>query len=282
MRKIYLLVASAFIGATSFGQTNLSYESPATNPYTGNGIPEVSQSAGWGIGIYQVVSGDATDGDYSAELETVSNPNFAAVGLPTTMPGATLQSVAGALPSNGANIVGSVDIKADLLAGDTALIIFEVYDTLAAGLSDDVLLYSGSLFVTQSVTTWQTVPLSMIAIPGATGTANEFYFGGMSGYEQLTTGSTLQLDNWVIEGLLGVEKIEVKNSFAAFPNPATDVLNITAAEAIESVSVLSLDGKVVSVTKGGKVDVSNLTTGVYIYEATTVNGAKAINKFVKK
>ncbi len=280
MRKIYLLVASAFIGATSFGQTNLSYEEAVTHP-AAPVVPEVGVTAGWQAGIY-TQSTDASHGDFSIELTTVNNPAFASQGLNPTQPGQIFQSVTGSFDNNGANITGSVDFKADLLAGDTALIIFEIYDTLAAGISDDVLLYSGSLFVTQSVTTWTTQALSMQQIPGATGTANEFYFGGLSGFNQLTVGSTLQLDNWVIEGLLGVEKIEVKNSFVAFPNPATDVLNITAAEAIESVSVLSLDGKVVSVTKGGKVDVSNLTTGVYIYEATTVNGAKAINKFVKK
>lgn len=282
MRKIYLLVASAFIGATSFGQINLSYESPATNPFAGNGIPEVSQTAGWGTNVYQIISGDATDGNQSAKLETVTNANFALVGLPATMPGTALQSVTGPIPNNGADIIGSVDFKSNILGGDSCLLIFEVYDTLNAGIDDDVLLYSGSLIITQSASTWQTATFAMQS-SGETGTANEFYFGGLSGYRQVTAGTTLWLDNWVISGnTVGLSEMEIQNSFKAYPNPVANVLNIDAAEAIENVSVISLDGKLISVTKGGKVDVSNLTTGVYIYEATTISGAKAINKFVKQ
>lgn len=74
----------------------------------------------------------------------------------------------------------------------------------------------------------------------------------------------------------------IKNSINVFPNPATDVLNISSSEEVANVSVLSLDGKVVSTTNDKQVDVSKLKTGVYIYEVTTVSGEKVINKFMKK
>lgn len=73
-----------------------------------------------------------------------------------------------------------------------------------------------------------------------------------------------------------------KLNFSASPNPANDVLTITADEAITSVVVTNLEGKVVANSSNGIVQVSELTAGLYIYTATTVNGNIATNKFVKK
>lgn len=70
-------------------------------------------------------------------------------------------------------------------------------------------------------------------------------------------------------------------SLSAFPNPAVNELNVTAIEDVVAVSVINLEGKVVVSATGSKVDVSNLNSGVYMYEATTVSGLKAVNKFVK-
>lgn len=70
-------------------------------------------------------------------------------------------------------------------------------------------------------------------------------------------------------------------SLSAFPNPAVNELNVTAIEDVVAVSVINLEGKVVASANGNKVDVSNLNSGVYMYEATTVSGLKAVNKFVK-
>lgn len=70
-------------------------------------------------------------------------------------------------------------------------------------------------------------------------------------------------------------------SLSAFPNPAVNELNVTAIEDVVAVSVINLEGKVVVTASGSKVDVSNLNSGVYMYEATTVSGLKAVNKFVK-
>lgn len=287
MRKIYLLVASVFVGASVFGQTNLSYEDAVNHPYASSGLPEIGTTNGWFLGLYDA-STDFSNGAQSVKLTTATNANFAMAGLPTQLPGQIVQEIeieATAITNNGADITGSVDVKTNLFgdaAGlDTALIIFEAYDTLTPGTADDVLLFSGSLMITQNISTWTTIPLSMQA-SGNTGTIRTLQIGGLSGYNRLTDGSTLMLDNWTID----LSYLSVKNTnnvtFNAYPNPAKNVLNITASEEISSVSILSLDGKVVATSSSNTVDVSSLTTGVYMYEVTTVNGKKAINKFVKE
>lgn len=73
---------------------------------------------------------------------------------------------------------------------------------------------------------------------------------------------------------------------SAFPNPTTEVLNIHLNANVASVSVLSLDGKLISneVVNSSNVvlNVADLAVGVYFYEVTTTDGDKIRNKFIKK
>jgi len=73
---------------------------------------------------------------------------------------------------------------------------------------------------------------------------------------------------------------------SAYPNPSTDVLNISLNSIVETVSILSLDGKLISNeivnSNNAVLNVSDLATGVYFYEVITAEGDKLRNKFVKK
>lgn len=72
-------------------------------------------------------------------------------------------------------------------------------------------------------------------------------------------------------------------SAVAYPNPASDVLNIAVeGDEVVSVAVISLDGKVVSSIEGSTALVNDLTAGMYIYEARTASGAIIRNTFMKK
>jgi len=79
----------------------------------------------------------------------------------------------------------------------------------------------------------------------------------------------------------GIEEFS-NNTISAYPNPAKDILNVQSYSTIESVSILSLDGKVLSTTYGGKVDISNLNSGVYLYRVISQKGETAVSKFVKE
>lgn len=104
------------------------------------------------------------------------------------------------------------------------------------------------------------------------------YVVGNAGYENIFTASnniTLTSSN------VGINENNM-TSFVAYPNPATDVLNINSEETISAVTVMSLDGKIVATSNNNTVEVANLQAGVYVYNVTTVSGKKATNKFVKK
>lgn len=84
--------------------------------------------------------------------------------------------------------------------------------------------------------------------------------------------------------VLGVDENEITTS--VFPNPANDVLNFNLSVNATSVSIIGMDGKVISTevinANTAAVNVSNLVSGVYFYEIATENGSLVRNTFVKK
>jgi hypothetical protein len=73
---------------------------------------------------------------------------------------------------------------------------------------------------------------------------------------------------------------------SVYPNPASDVLNINLKANATTVSIISMDGKVVSTQNVSSntvaVDLSNVLAGAYIYEIVAENGTVIRNTFVKK
>jgi hypothetical protein len=92
------------------------------------------------------------------------------------------------------------------------------------------------------------------------------------------------IDDVKITNVAGIEENSMEVS--VYPNPATDVLNIQLTENASSVSVLGMDGKVISTQvvneNSTTVNVSNLVSGVYFYEVVAENGTIVRNTFVKK
>lgn len=75
-------------------------------------------------------------------------------------------------------------------------------------------------------------------------------------------------------------------SVTAYPNPAADMLTVSMSENASSVSVISMDGKVVATQEvngtEATINVSSLNSGVYFYEVATENGNIVRKSFVKK
>lgn len=72
-------------------------------------------------------------------------------------------------------------------------------------------------------------------------------------------------------------------SFSCYPNPAKNTINVAAAEAIDSVVLLNTMGQTVASTvigsTSGKIDVTNVASGVYIL-STTINGVVSSQRVV--
>lgn len=85
----------------------------------------------------------------------------------------------------------------------------------------------------------------------------------------------------LIPQILSTESF-AKIEFQIYPNPATDNLYIKTISEISNYSIFnSLGQKTVSAINNNKIDVSNLSSGVYIIKVETSQGSST-QKFVKK
>lgn len=78
----------------------------------------------------------------------------------------------------------------------------------------------------------------------------------------------------------GVNTTDEATTVSLYPNPATDVVTVSA-EGLREVSLLDLNGRVLSTTTSPRVDVSGLAAGVYFLRVVTDNGI-AREKLVKE
>lgn len=107
---------------------------------------------------------------------------------------------------------------------------------------------------------------------------NEFHTFGDPNNWDLDASMTIYP---IVNLVAGIE--ENKLATSAYPNPATDVLNIEMnGETIESVNITTLEGKVVATATNGNINISELNAGMYIYNLTTVSGKVSTGNFVKK
>jgi hypothetical protein len=72
-----------------------------------------------------------------------------------------------------------------------------------------------------------------------------------------------------------------------YPNPATTVLNLSSTEMMDmTISITDVTGRVISTEKVSdssyRIDVSNLTSGIYLLRMQTPEGASKTVKFVKR
>ena len=81
-------------------------------------------------------------------------------------------------------------------------------------------------------------------------------------------------------GVLAVADVK-KNNVSVYPNPASDVINISNVSSKTKFEIFNVGGQLVNQgTTDGKVNVSKLTKGVYILTVES-NGEKSQTKFIK-
>ena len=93
------------------------------------------------------------------------------------------------------------------------------------------------------------------------------------------------LNNALTEQSLGTDNFAL-NNLKVYPNPATQILNISNQSQLQNVTITNIVGQVVlykNVNEDNvKLDIANLSTGMHILKATDINGnAKTIKLMVK-
>ena len=94
------------------------------------------------------------------------------------------------------------------------------------------------------------------------------------------TQGTFNIAAW--SDTMGVSDLAGRNAVKLFPNPTSDMLNISGID-VKAVQVYSASGKLINVkATGNVVDTRNLPTGTYIIRMTDVEGNVTLRKFIKK
>jgi hypothetical protein len=283
MKKLLLSLTTIFFGIAVNAQLlNGGFESPATSL-----LPNIAtDSPGWGTGFYTVETTGAYAGTQFGKMKTIVNPAVAAqIQFPSdTLPGFIQQFVTGPI-SNPASWTLNYAYKNITSAGDSAVVVLQIYDTLTADPNDDVVMYGAIGAYSGSTTNWtmESIPVQAFNTTGYTANAYVviasasigFLFGNGFGYP----GSELWLDAISIN--TSADVIELSSNLKVYPNPANDVLNISANGEISNVTILTLDGKVVLSSSSSTINVSELTSGMYIYQVI-VNDKISTGNFVKQ
>ncbi|MBL4592657.1 MAG: T9SS type A sorting domain-containing protein [Flavobacteriales bacterium] len=97
-------------------------------------------------------------------------------------------------------------------------------------------------------------------------------YAGGEAYQSGTSVDPLDVDFEVDIALAtGINEVNT-SSTTVFPNPATNVLNITTDDQIETVSIYSINGALVKTGNQKTINVSNLDKGMYIITVQTDKG----------
>jgi len=283
MKKLLLLVSCLTFGISLNAQlVNGNFEAAATPLLPG----VATQTAGWGQGLYTVETTGAYAGTQFGKMKTIVDPTTASLlQFPSdTIAGFIQQYIPGAI-ANPASWTLNYAYKNITTAGDSAVVIVQVYDTLTADPNDDVVMYGAAGVYSGSTTNWTMESIPMQAFETAGYTANAFVFvasssiGFLFGTGNGYPGSELWLDNISLSSTSEVIEIS-KNEVNVYPNPANDILNVSVTGEVSRVVISTLDGKVMKTSTESSVDVSDLTSGMYIYQVT-VNGQVSTGNFVK-
>lgn len=97
-------------------------------------------------------------------------------------------------------------------------------------------------------------------------------------HHNCTDENFIILDDISVYNSASVNELSIASK--VFPNPAKDVLNIVVEGEEVEVTISTLEGKVVKTENSKKIDISDLTSGLYIYHVTS-NGKFASGNFVK-
>ncbi|MDX1350589.1 MAG: T9SS type A sorting domain-containing protein [Putridiphycobacter sp.] len=104
---------------------------------------------------------------------------------------------------------------------------------------------------------------------------------------QSTDWFAIGFDDLTITGDYAAVEENTLTTVSAYPNPATDVLNITTNEPVSTVKIMTMDGKVVVENNSVNdsfinLDVNDLEAGMYVYEVATADGKVSRDTFIKQ
>lgn|SRR5690606_2636943 len=81
---------------------------------------------------------------------------------------------------------------------------------------------------------------------------------------------------------VSIEDFDANTSFIMYPNPAQNEIFVNSNEAVKSISVLDLNGRVImSTSNANQVNISHLPAATYLIKVETQSGKQNFGRFIK-
>lgn len=219
-------------------------------------------------------------GATSTSFEKISNVTFATINNNSTSTAGyeDFTSVGNALINKGLSYPFSATFSGTSYTDDQVLVWIDFNQD---GDFDD----AGELVLTtaKKVAPWTgNITIPATAATGKTRMRVRLHDSSLGGNTTSCGTSTYgQVEDYTVTiGVLAVNDVK-KNNIQVYPNPATDVINISNVSSKTRFEIYNVGGQLVNQgTTDGKVNVSKLTKGVYILTVES-NGEKSQTKFIK-
>ena len=82
-------------------------------------------------------------------------------------------------------------------------------------------------------------------------------------------------------GYLSRDDFNSFSNFSIYPNPANDIVTVKSNENIDSLDILSLEGRKIKSANSSTIDISNLSNGIYLLQVKTEEGKLGTKKIIK-
>lgn len=107
-----------------------------------------------------------------------------------------------------------------------------------------------------------------------------------AGADRIIYFDDIKVNNNPNPATLGIKGNDLAQNIAVYPNPTSRILNIETSEEIQSATIFTYDGRVISTINKFEIGVntintSDLSNGLYLIKFEAKNGATSTKKFIK-
>ncbi len=94
--------------------------------------------------------------------------------------------------------------------------------------------------------------------------------------------TTVDLGCYEYGSVMSTNDFNSFSDFTIFPNPATEIITVKSNESIENIEVFSMEGRKIKATTSSTIDISDLSTGMYLLQVKTESGKVGSKKLIKQ
>ncbi|RXR20932.1 T9SS type A sorting domain-containing protein [Flavobacterium amnicola] len=93
--------------------------------------------------------------------------------------------------------------------------------------------------------------------------------------------TTVDMGAYEYDLALATNDFTAFSDFIIYPNPSNSIVTVSNAENIESIEIISLEGRTLKSVSGTTIDIAELSNGIYIMQVKTTEGKMGTKKIIK-